>query len=434
MKNKKQSKIKYFDVWGLRKDKYKFLENHDIKNTKWQELELKEPYYFFVPKDAKGEKVYQKFISVKEIFGNYTSGVETKRDNFVIDFNRHNLENRISTFVRAEGDEDFIRSSFGLSGKSDLNIKKAQDDLKNINIGEDIIDYAYRPFDQRWLFYNDSLVSRPRKHLMLNLRNNNIALNLVRILKAGHKFRHVLISDKPTDRILLSNTTSEASYVFPLYLYNDENKEQQGIFDEKNKGIEQSNFNQNFINLLEKSYSKKFVLDGNVSGGLYAVDIFYYIYGVLYSNKYRQKYNEFLKIDFPKVPFTKDFKLFKQVSDLGKELGSLHLLLGKPKTKAKFSVIGDSRIEKREYNKKEKRVYINKTQYFGNIEPEVWNYYIGGYQVLDKWLKDRIGKVLNGENNDANHYLKIIGAIEGTIKLQKEIDKIYPKIEKSLIK
>jgi len=253
-------------------------------------------------------------------------------------------------------------------------------------------------------------------------------------LKAGHKFRHVLISDKPTDRILLSNTTSEASYVFPLYLYNDENKEQQGIFDEKNKGIEQSNFNQNFINLLEKSYSKKFVLDGNVSGGLYAVDIFYYIYGVLYSNKYRQKYNEFLKIDFPKVPFTKDFKLFKQVSDLGKELGSLHLLLGKPKTKAKFSVIGDSRIEKREYNKKEKRVYINKTQYFGNIEPEVWNYYIGGYQVLDKWLKDRIGKVLNGENNDANHYLKIIGAIEGTIKLQKEIDKIYPKIEKSLIK
>jgi len=140
-----------------------------------------------------------------------------------------------------------------------------------------------------------------------------------------------------------------------------------------------------------------------------------------------------LKIDFPKIPFAKDTKLFNKISRLGEELANLHLLKSKKLENGKdikFPIVGDNKAEKREYNEKEKRIYINDKQYFMGVTPEVWNYHIGGYQVLDKWLKDRKDRTLSSE--DVNHYLKVITALKLTIEAQKEIDKLYPEIEKSL--
>ncbi|ODS31497.1 MAG: hypothetical protein SCARUB_03400, partial [Candidatus Scalindua rubra] len=161
--------------------------------------------------------------------------------------------------------------------------------------------------------------------------------------------------------------------------------------------------------------------------------IFYYIYAVLYSNIYRSKYSEFLKIDFPRIPFTKDFKLFQKMSDLGKELIDLHLLksevLGSPISK--FQGKGTNFVEKLRYNEKEKKVFINKERYFEGIEDEVWDYQIGGYQVCDKWLKDRKGRILTLD--DIRHYCKVATALKKTIEIQKKIDRLYPQIEKDLI-
>jgi len=189
-------------------------------------------------------------------------------------------------------------------------------------------------------------------------------------------------------------------------------------------------------------------------------DIFYYIYATLYSNTYREKYQEFLKIGFPRVPFTKDYKLFQKLAELGKKLVDLHLLkspeLNKPF--AKFWGDGSNLVGMRKFIDEEQAaefvdikvasfwpdagenpefksrgiVKINDDgQFFGPVPEEVWNYYIGGYQVLDKWLKDRKGRRLSAD--DIKHYCRIVTALAKTIEVQKEIDKFYPKVEKDLI-
>jgi predicted helicase len=162
-------------------------------------------------------------------------------------------------------------------------------------------------------------------------------------------------------------------------------------------------------------------------------EIFYYIYAILYSDIYRNKYQEFLKIDFPRIPFTEKIKLFQRLSELGKQIVNLHLLnspeLNNPI--AKYYGEDSNTVEKPEYKESENNVYINNHQYFGGIKPEVWNYYIGGYHVLNKWLKDRRGRALSSE--DIKHYCKIVTAISKTIIIQNKIDEIYPEIERNLI-
>ncbi|MFH0812749.1 MAG: type ISP restriction/modification enzyme, partial [Pseudomonadota bacterium] len=172
-------------------------------------------------------------------------------------------------------------------------------------------------------------------------------------------------------------------------------------------------------------------------------DIFYYIYAVFYSNTYRAKYAEFLKTDFPRVPFTKDKSLFRKLAEYGKRLADLHLMqspeLDSPVIK--FQGTGDlsacghaqagKRVDKIKYDKEGKRVYINNDQYFEGLEENTWQYRIGGYQVCDKWLKDRKGNVLSLD--DIKHYCKVATAIEHTINIQKSIDEIYDEVEKDLI-
>ena len=159
-------------------------------------------------------------------------------------------------------------------------------------------------------------------------------------------------------------------------------------------------------------------------------EIFYYVYGILYSNTYRKKYAEFLKIDFPRIPFTKDRSLFLKIGELGKQLVDLHLLkFPEPeKPVARFQGEGDGKVEKPVYKEKEKRVYINGTQYFEGIEKEVWTYQVGGYQVMDKWLKDRKGALLS--HKDIVHYCKIASSLQKTIELQSSLDALYPASEK----
>jgi len=162
-------------------------------------------------------------------------------------------------------------------------------------------------------------------------------------------------------------------------------------------------------------------------------DIFYYLYSILYSNSYRSQYAEFLKTDFPRIPFTSNARLFKKIGELGKRLVDLHLLQGTEKINAdvRFQGKGSNRVENIGYDVSQNRVYVNPSQYFEGIEPEIWNYHIGGYQVCEKWLKDRKGRTLSLD--EIKHYCKIITAIQRTIEVQNEIDEIYPEVEMQLI-
>lgn len=411
---KKQFKIKYLDLWGLRKDKYKFLEVHDIKNTKWQELTPKESHYFYVPKDTTGEEKYKKFISLTDIFSFNNVGGKPGDDALLVGDNKNDLKVKINQFVQLlKIDKSKART------EADRNLLQILDKFEIQE--ENLIPYNYRPFDIKQTYYDNQIYTRAVPKLRTQFKKENICLLTTKILKAEN-FAHIFVSAIFPDVIFLSNKTSTNTFVFPLYLYESQKETNQRTLLGNDKTTnKKSNIKNDIIQKLSNNYKCRITPE----------EIFYYIYSILYSNVYRKKYNEFLKIDFPRIPFTKDYELFQKVSKLGKELTDLHLLKSKvlEKPVAKFLVTGDSGIKKREY--KNNKIHINDKQYFDGIKPEVWNYYIGGYQVLDKWLKDRIGKILSSE--EVNHFLKIISALEYTIKLQKEVDKIYPEVEKNLI-
>jgi predicted helicase len=415
-------KVFYKDVWGSRKEKYEYLSSNTVSEKVFKQIKPQPNKYYFIPKDYSLKANYDKYLSLIDIFSNHVSGVETKRDNFVIDYNKESLKNRVSTFANLDGDNKFIMDTFKLSSKSDLDIEKARKLLKEIDIREQIIPYSYRPFDDRWLFYDSSLVSRTRQPLMDVLLENNFALNVTRQLKANHKFRHALITDKPTDRILLSNTTSEASYVFPLCVKNE--KSQGDLFAGGDED-DQNNISRAFWSWLKANREQ-------LRDKLNSEEVFYYIYSILYSNKYRDKYLDFIKSGFPKIPFPNKLEVFKSLSELGKALANLHLLKDKNlnHTNTKLEGRGSNKVGKREW--KGNKLYINNDKYFSPVTEEVWNYYIGGYQVCDKWLKD-IQARDNSEltTSEIQKYCKLIKVIEETVKLQEKIDKLFPQVEET---
>ena len=256
------------------------------------------------------------------------------------------------------------------------------------------------------------------RHMMLG---ENLALITSRMTK-GETFKHAQVSRNIVEVICMSPKTSNNGFVFPLYLY--PNPDQKDLFSHLNESKERKpNISEKIFTALSETYKAKPSPE----------DIFYYIYAVFYSNTFRTKYAEFLKTDFPRVPFTKDKHLFKKLAEYGKGLTDLHLMLSPELDSplAKFQGMGDKRVDKIKHDKEGERVYINNDQYFEGLEENVWEYRIGGYQVCYKWLKVRKGEILSLD--DVKHYCKIATAIKETIDIQASIDEIYSKMEKKVI-
>jgi predicted helicase len=231
------------------------------------------------------------------------------------------------------------------------------------------------------------------------------------------EMNHFFCSDKVMETKCGESTTQ--SYLFPLYLYSDIDKKLLSHAESPEK--RQPNIDPELCRVIYKVYKKEPRPE----------KIFYYIYAVLYSNTYRKKYAEFLKIDFPRVPFIKNYKLFCKMGEFGKKLVDLHLLKSNELDQpiAKFQGKGNNKVERVKYE--QGKVHINDDQHFEGISPEVWEYQIGGYQVCDKWLKDRKGRTLSLD--DIKHYCKVVTALKKTIEVQEEIDIIFPDIEKEII-
>ena len=215
------------------------------------------------------------------------------------------------------------------------------------------------------------------------------------------------------------------SCFFPLYLYPTQ---QSTLFDHNpDHDTRKPNFSPAFITDLETRLQLTFIPEdkGDFEHTLSALDVFYYLYAVFHSPTYRTRYAEFLKMDFPRLPLISDKTLFQQLADLGEQLVSLHLMDGKTNqglydSEHCFPIAGDNLVEKIDYQ--DNKIYINKTQYFDSITPELWAFHIGGYQVCQKWLKDRKGRHLSYD--DCNHYLSILAALEHSQTLMLAIDDI----------
>jgi predicted helicase len=475
-------KVYYADLWGLRGEKYRYLWENDISTTEWQELEPVAPHFFFVPKEFDLLSEYERGWSVADIFPVNSTGIKTHRDRFVMDFEGQRLRSRIAAFRDEVLSDDEVRERFRLRDTRDWKLPKARARLQAREDWEKDFNHClYRPFDTRPIYYSGDVIELPRPEVMHHMLQENIALLTCR-QQFDVGFRHVLCSNKLTECCAVSLKSREVTYVFPLYLYNAGEKKQSlkgggsvvslTLFESRTEyETRDPNLSPKFIAAVEGKLGLEFVREGK--GDLETTfgpeDILHYAYAVFHSPTYRERYAEFLKIDFPRLPLTSDRELFKALAEKGEELVSLHLmdLPGLNSLITNFPVAGSDRVEKVRYVEKvteEKkvptdasstsvkvfnprlpltfdhqtrvkiqpqpkprptgRVYINKTQYFEGIEPEVWEFQIGGYQVLHKWLKDRKGRKLTFD--DLFHYQKIVVALKETMRLMGEIDELIP--------
>ena len=338
---------------------------------------------------------------------------------------------RLRTFAHKNTPDDIVQQLFSLKDTKDWKLNTARKKIiEEENPSQLIRSITYRPFDSRFIIYSEHLIDRPREEVMQNFSKKNLALGIGRqgyVVGDDHPWNLSFISNKILDVNLFYRGGVN---VFPLYLYKPGEKKKRGslqsmiLFEPEaeygSEGIK-PNIASKVIEQFEKAYKRKPTPE----------QILYYCYAILYSNTYREKYAEFLKIDFPRIPFTNDYELLLQLSVLGEELGQLHLLQGKAFNKpfAKFRGSGDSVIEKPVFITDKKLLYINKDQYFEGITQEIWEYHIGGYQVLKKYLDSRKGRALDPQDD----FFKIITAISKTISLQTQIDVVFESIENTVI-
>lgn len=366
-------KVYHKDLYGLRQQKYDFLDEARIDNIGYVELAPQSPMYFFVPKNFGLQEEYDKGFKVDDLFSQNSMGVTTGHDKELVSFHPFDTDSNV--------------------------------------------EYYYRPFDKLWLDYDLSKVVRPREAIMKHMRRENTSLCLIKVNSSVDGLFKVLITSGITDKTLLSS--KDNTNVFPLYVY------------EENMGKEERivNFTKELYDKIAQGLNYLPCYDDNIqvdptseyNGVLYPQALFDYIYAVLHSPSYRERYKEFLKIDFPRIPYPTDWEQFRDLAEKGEELRKLHLMKDLPsKTGATFPVAGSLQVDC--YRWQENRVYINEEQYFEGVPESAWNFFIGGYQPAQKWLKDRKGMTLSFD--DVMHYGNIIYILQQTERLMQEIDEI----------
>lgn len=365
-------KVYHKDLYGLRQQKYDFLDGATLGNVGYEEMKPKAPMYFFVPKNFALQEEYDKGFKVDELFSQNSMGVTTGHDKELVSFHPFNTGSNV--------------------------------------------EYYYRPFDKLWLDYDLGKVVRPREAIMKHLRKDNMSLCLIKVNSSVDGIFKVLVTSGITDKTLLSS--KDNTNVFPLYIYKENMGQEERIV----------NFNKELYDKIAKGLNYLPCYDDNVlvdptsdyNGVLYPQDLFDYIYAVLHSPSYRERYKEFLKIDFPRIPYPTDWEKFRDLAEKGEELRLLHLMDDLPsKTGVTFPVAGSLRVDC--YRWQDNRVYINAEQYFEGVPESAWQFFIGGYQPAQKWLKDRKGMTLSFE--DVKHYGRIIYVLQQTERIMQEIDK-----------
>lgn len=425
-KKTKYANLYFAEIRGNRDSKYKYLKEESLNSIRWEKIELDKEYFFFEKKEFLHDELYSKFLKIEQIFGtgnprsdqgkHWASGVKTNRDHLLTDDDESSLKRRILDFQNLQKLTDQeIKIIYSLKDDNYWQTSRERKKLDGINLEDNLHPYSYKPFSQKSIYYQPNLIEIGRggasKHVMRNFFKRNSNLGLVLKKRFNEKaYHHCFVTDTLVDINFLSGQT----YVFPLFIENDAQLTLEP-FSLKNK----TNFSEKFLDAIKNSYGQ--IPDPE--------DIFAYIYGILNSNIYGKKYLAQLANDFPRIPFTSDIRLFDEIVKLGKKLISLHLLKDDELNQPTAQFHGkDSELVQAKATHKDKKIFINETQYFGEVEKEVWEFRVGGYQVLDKWFKDRIGKYLN--EDDIRHVCKIITAISKTLKIRKTIDNLYFKAEK----
>jgi len=414
-------KVHHVDLYGEREKKYEWLERHDVLNTDWMELITSKPNFFFVPKNFELEEEYLKGLKISEMFKNFSAGIKFRKDNLLVKphMNEQSVKTMIEDVCNMQADDLYRKYDFNDTKDWKLSkMRKLFDHCKDT----DIQRVLYRVFDYRYCFYPLDRINQiiPRGDSRINMMHHmlngpNIGLIVNRQI-VGEEWSHAGVTNTICCHGTFYLGNKGQDYILPLYTYSDS-----GITKDNTRNLNiDMQLLQSALDKLKLKWMEYGMGDGKDTCG--PEDIFDYIYAVLHSPAYRKRYKEFLKIDFPRVPFTEDKNDFWQLVELGRELRLLHLMespkLGKLITK--YPMSGSNEMEKPYYE--EGKVWINKEQYFDGVPEEAWIFPIGGYQPAQKWLKDRKGRTL--DSDDILHYQKMIIALVETGRLMEEIDEV----------
>ncbi|MBD2138284.1 N-6 DNA methylase [Anabaena sp. FACHB-1237] len=404
-------------LYGLRGYKYNVLTENTVNTTNFKEVKPQSEFYLLIPQDTDLFAEYEQYFKITDVMPVNSVGIVTARDKLTIQDSPEEVWNIVNDFAALDIEE--AREKYNLGEDSrDWKVELAQDDIRNSEIDKSkIIPILYRPFDIKFTYYTGKsrgFICMPRPEVMKNmLLGDNLVLMACRQQSQKSIWNLCYVGSNVTESCTVSNKTKEINYLFPLYLYPDTSKPQE-LQQQK-----RPNFSENFVKKIELNL-----------GYLPTPEtIFYYIYAIFHSPTYRSRYAEFLKIDFPRVPLTSNNELFCQLAEYGEQLVALHLMKS-PKLNnliTQFTENGGSQIVDAGHPKYTKgAVVINKKgDKFMGVPEQVWNFYIGGYQVCQKWLKDRKGRTLN--DDDIQHYQRVVVALKETMELMQLIDDVIPE-------
>jgi predicted helicase len=390
--------VHHAQLWGSRVDKYNILANCDITTHQWTEITPFSPDYLFTKQNTDLKSEYDNGWNILDVFTFQSMGITSGDDEFLYDFSVKELKAKISTGLK---DSQVI--------KADRTLLRIQKWTARI-IDKDWKLCLYRPFDQRAILYGPYILERARENLANQFQEDNLGLISIRRTREGtdNKF---FVTDLVADKSIISSVDN--ANIFTLYLYPDTENAQGTLFTERT-----ANLSPKFLTAIQEKLGYIPTPEA----------IFYYTYSIFHSPTYRQRYTEFLKIDFPRLPLTSNNELFQALAEKGQELVELHLMKSQKLNKVitKYPVSGDNAVTEVTYKPSQQRVYINKQQYFQGIPLEVWEFKIGGYQVLDKWLKDRKKANRRLSFEDVLHYQRVVVALKETMEIMREIDEIIP--------
>jgi predicted helicase len=437
--------VQHANVWGLREvyqpngqgqttltgGKYHWLAEQSVASTSWQTLSPQAPFYLLAPQDTQNLAEYEKGWKVPDIFrpnGDPAPGIVTTQDEFAISWTKAEAIRKVERLLATETEAE-ARQLFRLCAQDQWQYAWAKKELAHGQWRQELVEVLYRPFDVRWTVFNRHVAVHRRERVMRHmLAGQNLGITIGR---AGQ-----VIDQGEWDIVFCSRFITEynlyrrgGNNLFPIYLYPDTSKTT--LFDTELhtdvQGGRRPNLASTFLTDCSRRLGLEFIPDGK--GDLYKTfgpeDIVHYMYAIFYSSSYRKRYVAFLKIDFPRLPLTSNPNLFRALCERGERLVRLHLMEQFGKALPAYPVEGNNIVEKIEYveiqdQPEQGRVYINKVQCFDCIPSEVWEFHIGGYQVCEKWLKDRKGRTLLYE--DIQHYQRMVAALAETITLMEKID------------
>jgi len=423
----REGNVGYSEIWGDRRARYGALQSRSASEDNSEGLQPTPPFFLFIPVSKELEAEFNMGWHLYQVFGtgntevdnheSYGAGFVTQQDKFAIGFSAGDIAKNVSAFLDPSSSDEMLWKKFEFCSTNQWSFDRAKRELKDVDIRRLTKRCLYRPFDYRFTAFDRNICTIIRKRITSQFDKDNVGLLTTRRV-TRLPYNNVFVTNQYAEYKVASHDRN--TIVFPLWVVGDG---EPGLFENKRR----LNLNPAFLRAIALQLGVPQERKHGLPHGLTPEDVFDYTYAVLHSPSYRKRYAEFLKIDFPRLPLTGNLELFRTLARLGAELVALHLLESSKLDRPITEFIGGRNLEVDKVSWLKDTVWVDKEQTAGfeGVHEDVWNFHIGGYQVCEKWLKDRKGRALS--KDDVTHYQKIVVALNETMRLMKEIDVVVEK-------